>query len=324
MQPDPTFIGIDISKLTLDICQRQGTTKKHWVIKNTPAAIRAFFKTLAGPAFIGMENTGCYNYHLYSVLAEIGLDYYVIPPLHLKKSLGLTRGKNDKIDAYRIVMFMEANIKNLSSYIPPRPLLIKLQLLLARREQRIKIRKQVLAAQEQYQFIDGYDPSLSTADNALIVLIEQQIKDLEVQMQRLIANDQSLSVAYKLITSVQGVGKVLAWNLLVSTREFEAIPSAKKLACYAGVAPFDHSSGTSIRRRNRVSQYADKNLKRLLHLAAMSAIRFSGDMRTYYLRKVEEGKNKMSTLNAVRNKLIHRVYAVLRDQRPYQKDLVLS
>lgn len=69
---------------------------------------------------------------------------------------------------------------------------------------------------------------------------------------------------------------------------------------------------------------ADKAIKSVLHMGAMSAIRLNNDLRTYYLRKVEEGKNKMSVLNAIRNKLIHRVFAVIKNQIPYQKDLVLS
>lgn len=69
---------------------------------------------------------------------------------------------------------------------------------------------------------------------------------------------------------------------------------------------------------------ADKKIKSVLHLGAMSAIRLDNDLRTYYLRKVEEGKNKMSVLNAIRNKIIHRVFAVIKNQIPYQKDLVLS
>jgi len=332
MQQEPTFVGIDISKLTLDICIRQGTTNEHYVIDNEPAAIKVFFTPLltlkAEGLYVGMENTGCYNYHLYEALSELDVVYYVIPPIHLKKSLGLTRGKNDKIDAYRIAGFLETNLKNMAAYIPQRPVLTQLQLLLTTRSQRVKIKKQVLAAKEHYQYtVDGSN-ELLTLDNELISNIDAQIKVVEKKIQELISADSKLNKAYQLITSVPGVGKVLACNLLVRTGEFVAISDPRKLACYAGVAPFDHRSGTSIRGKSRVSHHADKDLKMLLHLASMSVIRLSGDMRDYYQRKVAEGKNKMSVLNAVRNKIIHRIYAVLKNQRPYQiylsDNLVLS
>ncbi len=332
MQQVPTFTGIDISKLTLDICVCQGSAKHHYVIDNEPEAIRAFFVPLlvlkVKGLYIGMENTGCYSYYLYQVLSELKLHYYVIPPVHLKKSIGLTRGKNDKIDAARIVTFLEVNLKNLTAYKLQRPVVIQLQLLLTTRSQRVKMRKQVLDGGEQYPYAPNTSQPLAQLDKELIRHIDKQIKTIETQIQCLISADPQLCAAYKLITTVQGVGKVLGWNLLVRTGEFAAISSPRKLACYAGVAPFEHSSGTSVRGKTRVSHYADKDLKKLLHLAAMSAIRLAGDLRDYYQRKVAEGKKKMSTLNAVRNKIIHRVYAVLKKQRPYQNyltnNLVLS
>lgn len=321
MQQVQTFIGIDISKLTLDICLLRGSVKQSYIIKNEFKAIRTFFTGLAMHSLcIGMENTGCYNYCLYEALGDLGLDYYVIPPIHLKKSLGLARGKNDKIDAVRIACFVELNFKRLSIYKPQRAAVRKLQILLASREQRIKIKKQLQNNPEHYAYMPETDSKpLVKMDNQLIAEIEQQIKTIERQIEETVVTDEQLFASYKLITTVQGVGKILGWHLLVRTGEFNSITSPRKLACYAGVAPFEYRSGTSIRGKSRVSHYADKNLKRLLHLAAMSAIRLTGDLKSYFDRKVAEGKNKMSVLNAVRNKIIHRIYAVLKQQRPYQK-----
>ena len=112
--------------------------------------------------------------------------------------------------------------------------------------------------------------------------------------------------------------------MLAKTEAFTTITEPRKMACYSGVVPFTHQSGSSIRGRDRVSAYADKALKTTLHLAAMSAIRLENDLRIYYQRKVEEGKNKMSALNAVRNKIIHRIFAVIKKQMPYQQHLLLS
>ena len=83
------------------------------------------------------------------------------------------------------------------------------------------------------------------------------------------------------------------------------------MACYAGVVPFSNESGT-IKKRDRISPMANKTLKKLLHLAAMNAVRYNQELKEYYIRKVAEGKNKMSVLNAVRNKLVHRIYAVVK------------
>jgi transposase len=88
MQQSASFIGIDISKLTLDICVWEEHTRSHFRIPNEVEAINAFIVPLLRKdkeLHIGMENTGCYNYHLYEAFNALGLNYYVIPPLHLKR-----------------------------------------------------------------------------------------------------------------------------------------------------------------------------------------------------------------------------------------------
>ena len=91
------------------------------------------------------------------------------------------------------------------------------------------------------------------------------------------------------------------------------------MACYAGIAPFEHTSGTSIKGRTRVSHLANKSLKTLLHMGALSAIKNSEEIGAYYRRKVEEGKPKMVVINAVRNKLVLRIWACIREDRMYEK-----
>ncbi|SKC10937.1 Transposase IS116/IS110/IS902 family protein, partial [Soonwooa buanensis] len=93
---------------------------------------------------------------------------------------------------------------------------------------------------------------------------------------------------------------------------------------YAGVAPFEYSSGSSIYRKPRVSTMADKELKKVLHLAALSSIRLKNDLAIYFQRKVAEGKNKMSILNAIRNKIIHRIYALIKNESVYNFNLHMS
>jgi len=125
------------------------------------------------------------------------------------------------------------------------------------------------------------------------------------------------------MTSIPGIGPATTIEVLVATNELQTITEPKKPACHAGVAPFEYRSGTSIRGKTKVSQHARKRLKYLFHLAAMSAIRVKGELQDYYQRKVKEGKNKMLVLNAVRNKLIHRLYAVVKRGEKYDKNYTL-
>ena len=151
-----------------------------------------------------------------------------------------------------------------------------------------------------------------------VTALKKDLKKVDEQIQTLIKEDSELTRLFQLTTSVKGIGKVTATHIIVATNEFKSITEAKKFACYAGVAPFEHTSGTSINGRTHVSNMADKTMKSALHMAALCAIHYQGELQDFYLRKIEEGKNKMAVINAVRNKLIHRVFACVRDNRMYQ------
>ena len=99
--------------------------------------------------------------------------------------------------------------------------------------------------------------------------------------------DERLSHLFKLVSSVVGIGFVTATNLIIHTNEFTIMKDSRKLACYCGVAPFAHQSGTSIRGKTRVSHMANKKLKTNLHMAALTAARFDVELKGYYERKAE-------------------------------------
>lgn len=320
------FIGIDVSKSTLDICVKDEQLQS-WVVANKTKDLRVFFKAFASEeVIVAMENTGRYNWALYEVLSEHAFTVFVIPPLHLKKSLGLVRGKNDKVDAIRITEFICKNHDTLSPWKRPSGTIEKLKVLLTERRHRIKNKRQLLTMQHDYSQMRTMEleKPLLKMNKTLITGIDKQIKMLEELILKLIGCDEKLQRQCDLIQSVPGVGKVLSWSMLAKTNGFTTIDTPRKMACYSGVAPFDYQSGTSIRGKHRVSVFADKTLKYILHLAAMSAIRLKNDLQAYYLRKVGEGKNKMSVLNAVRNKIIHRMYAVIKNQKMYENTIVMS
>lgn len=321
-----TIIGIDVSSATLDIYVN-GKEQRSVVIKNEIAAIRKFFGTFKAECLlIGMENTGRYNWALYEVLKDLSHHVYVVSLLHLKKSMGLVRGKNDKVDAIRIAAFIGRNHTELLQWKPTSPAIQKLKILLTERNSRIKSRRQLLKQQYDYAKMKhlDLDRTLHKLNTQQLNLIDKQLAQIEQEIELLIKADEQMNGQAKLIRSVPGAGKVLCWMMLAKTESFATINEPRKMACYSGVVPFPNQSGTSIRGKERVSSYADKAIKTVLHLAAMSAIRLKNDLREYYQRKVAEGKNKMSVLNAVRNKIVHRIFAVIKNQTPYQNLLLLS
>lgn len=331
MEKNEIFVGIDVSKATLDICILKDQDPESFQIKNEFKVIRSFFKKVLKQnqerkMFVCMENTGYYNWPCYEIFDEIDLNLFVINPLHLKKSMGLIRGKNDAIDAFRIAKFISLHKENLKQTLIPRKQIRIMQALLAQRNRLVETRKKFNVPTKELIFIATKElaQKIAKSSQKMIEEINVQIKHIENQLNELIDNDVELKQQYKYVTSVQGVGKVLAWTILIKTNEFKSINNPRKLACYAGVVPFEYQSGISINKKPRVSYMADKSLKKLLHMAAMRAIQLKGELQNYYLRKVSEGKNKMLVLNAVRNKIVARICSVINNKKMYKIDLYLS
>jgi transposase len=150
--------------------------------------------------------------------------------------------------------------------------------------------------------------------------LKADLEKVERAIDELIESDRELKQLFALITSVNGVGKVTATQIIITTNEFKDIKDPKKFACYAGVAPFTKESGL-FKGKARVSHMANKKVKTLLHMSALAAIVSNPDMKTYYERKVnEEKKNKMLVINAVRNKIILRIFASVNQNRKYEKN----
>ena len=125
---------------------------------------------------------------------------------------------------------------------------------------------------------------------------------------------------YLLVVSIKGVAMITAIALIIHTNNFEAFQTARQLACYCGVVPFEKSSGTSINKGNHISQLANKELKSLLTQCARCAVQHDKELSAYYTRKIAQGKKDRVVINNVRNKLIHRIFAVVNNKIPYRAD----
>ena len=135
---------------------------------------------------------------------------------------------------------------------------------------------------------------------------------------------ERLAGKFRLPTLLDGVGDITAAYLIVVTNNFKLAKSGKAHACYAGLAPFEYQSGSSVRGRSRVSYFANKSLKSLIHMGAISSLFHSEEMKAYYERKVNEGKHKMVVINAIRNKIIRRIYACVTKGKKYEKNYMRS
>ena len=147
--------------------------------------------------------------------------------------------------------------------------------------------------------------------------IEKSLEKIEKLIAQTIEEDQALKEKFELCKSVTGVGKVLALQLILATHGFTRMLNPKKLACHAGVAPFKFQSGTSLDFGAGVSKFANQKLKATLHMAAVSVCKIDPEYSRYFERRVKEGKHPMSVLNAIRNKILRRVLAVVKRGYPF-------
>ena len=151
----------------------------------------------------------------------------------------------------------------------------------------------------------------------MIANLSKEIDKINTAMKSIIDQNTELKQTYQLVTSVKGIGMQTALTMIAYTDNFSKFENWRKFASYCGIAPFPYQSGTSIKGRTKVSHLANKKLKAIINMCAISAIQHNSEMKVYYQKRVEQGKNKMSTINIIRNKLIARVFAVVKRQTPY-------
>ena len=317
-------IGIDVSKQTLDVvCQ---TTAAHIQVQNNPKGfnkmlswVKKQIKGALDQTLFCFEHTGLYSRELTVFCHTQQLLFCMESPVNIKRSLGLKRGKNDRVDAREIAHFAYLRRDELNLYRLPAVTVQQLQLLLTQREQLVTQRaalisiqneqKGVLKIKEHNLLFDVYEKT--------IAYLSKQIERIEAEMKTIVISDSELKRNFRLITSIKGIGDIIGYYLLVYTDCFTRFQTWRQFACYCGIAPFDHESGTSLKAGKHVHPMGHRKIKSLLFPAASTAIQFDPELKAYYQRRIREGKNRMYTLNAVKNKLVARVFAVVKRQTPY-------
>lgn len=321
------FAGIDVSKVTLDVTvynlkkesfysKFTNNNKGH---KQLLSWLKAHQIDLAEILFC-MENTGLYSRGLSLFLTAKAVKIWVVMPIVIKRSIGLQRGKNDKVDSTRIAQFAMKNYNDQDDIQQDSVAVLELKDWLACRRRLIRQHLQLQQPINEFAAmgLTAQAKAMRIALSSALTGVLKSIKKVELTIRTLIRNEHDLKKLYTLMVSVPGIGDITAWHLIAYSNGMKNFNNAKQFACYCGVAPFEHSSGSSIRGKTRVSQMGNKQLKSLLHLGALTIIGGKkGEMYTYYERKINEGKSKMNVINALRNKILQRVVSVVKNDLPY-------
>ena len=322
------FIGIDISKRFFDVAIINGDGTTSYVFENTKKGTNAFIRLLNNQkislenTLICMEHTGVYGRLIIAKLIQKQADFCVEMPIQITRSIGVQRGKNDRVDAKRIALYAAKNHKVLELYIPMPEVLEQVKILLKIRKKLVNTRADVNKYPNELEL---FSPELGKLAQKNLKKINTNLCDeidrIESEIKKLTLSDDRLNKTIGLVTSVTGIGQITALHFTVFTNFFTRYDNPRQLACYCGVVPFEYTSGSSVFRKSRIHPMANRTLKKHLHMAALAAINHDPDIKAYFERKVEEGKNKMLIVNNVRNKLVHRVCAVIKRQQPYVKNI---
>ena len=322
------YVGIDVSSKTFT--SSIGCMSSTWQIQVKP---KQFENTIEGfgmylhwlmqhhatpkNTIICMEATGVYNEMLAHFLVTKGYQVSIEPPLKVKRAFQPAGHKSDAVDSTQISEYAYRFWDELRIWKPREEVVEQIKTLLTIREQFVVEKTGHLNALKALKRKAIRTPLAEAMHETTIAQLKAHILEIEKEIKRLIDQDPDFRNMIWLLTSIPGVGLMLAAHMLVVIQSSPHPLSAKRLAAFLGICPYERSSGTSIHRSSTSRHYGPPGLRRLLYLAAMSVRTHHPCFRRYFYRKVQEGKPPKLVINNIANKLLKIMVAVLKSNTPY-------
>ena len=322
------FIGIDVSKKTLDasifVAGEVINRFPHTQVRNDKEGFKELLKWLKErglrlqDALIGLEFTGYYSDALEQFLTRKKLCYTMLPTTVVKHYQRGTREKNDKVDSAKIAdyLFRFQGTECIKQRVLPSKAMQELKALKSERKFYVRHRTD---CENRQKVAKSKDEQKNL--QKLIDLYNKEIELIEQKMAEVVTSDDEIYLTYTRLLTIPGIGPVNAINTIANTQNFTAFETARQYAKYVGVAPSEHSSGTSVRWRSRPSPHSDLQAKADLSMAAMRAVEFSIEMNIYYERKLgnrpDDKDVKRKALNAVKFKLIRQMFSVAKQHKNF-------
>jgi transposase len=307
MEHAPVYVGIDVSKATLDVAVSDGQA---WQVANSDSAMATLVERLqaARPTLVVLEATGSYELRAAAALAAAALPVAVVNPRQVRsyaRSIGQL-AKTDRIDARLLARFAEAVRPE------PRPLADdatrELDALVTRRRQLVGM---ITAERSRLDTA----PALTRKQiKAHIGWLNRQLAKLDSDIDATIRRSPVFRAKEDLLKSVPGVGDQTARTLIALLPELGTM-NEKKIAALVGVAPFNQDSGT-LRGRRRVWGGRTR-VRAALYMSALVASRHNPTLKAFYLRLRAAGKSAKLALVACMRKLLTILNAIIRDGSPW-------
>lgn len=332
------FIGIDFSKEKMDVAiifadgLTETAPRVFSEFSNNQSGYKQLIKWVKNYSeekdesqwlFCG-ENTGCYSACLCNFLYGRGNDIWIENAKSIKDASGIRRLKSDRADASMIAEYAMRHYDKAVLFEPLSIALSQLRELFLYRQSLVKQKSGIeVRYNEKKLFMEksAAKTNISQSAQRLVKTFNKEIEKVDKLIADLVESDDELKKVYGIVTSVPGIGTQNAISLMVYTNNFCKFSyNPRKISCYYGIAPFGKDSGTSVHSDPHVHYMANRQIKAILTQAALAATRFNPIIREYYARLLARGKKKQVALNNVKNKLIHIVTAMVRDQRAFDEN----
>ena len=270
------------------------------------------FKINIKEVVIAMEHTGVYSNAFAEWCFKKGVTFVILHPMDVKNSCTRGRKKTDMVDAQYIADYVYTMREKLEPSTPEAPVIKKLRQLRNERQLTVHTRTAYL---NQMKTVTNTDTLQRM--KKLTAILTEQIKAIEAAIKKEIESDSAIKKTYELLTSIPGIGLVNAVTTIISTGNFTRFQTARQYAKFSCVSPLSNQSGTSVHSGNHISRAGHNEIKSLLTDGARSAITHDPQLRAYYERKRVQGKSHGCVMNAVKFKLICRMFAVVKRQSAY-------
>jgi transposase len=312
-----TILGLDISKDTFHAALLKEPKKtsvqvfenswdgfeqlQHWLLEQGIEKVHAC-----------LEATSIYGHPVATYLHHQGHIVSIVNPSRIKgfAQSRLSRTKNDRADATTIARFCAA--LQPQAWTPPEPEIARLQGYSRRLQALTKMKTQ---EQNRLQISES---ELAEDIEAHIQFLEAQMVVIKKRQQELITESKVLSAQQQLLTSIVGIGEQTSVIILAEIGSIEQFTSARQLAAFAGLTPQEHQSGSSVKGKTRLCKIGSPHLRKALYFPALSAIRYSPQIKILREHFFEAGKNKMQIVGIIMHKLIRIVYGVLKSGKPFE------
>ena len=305
------YLGIDVSKLSLDVMNIEG---EHFQFSNDLKGFKKLTKIVPENGLCIMEVTGIYHLQLATYLHSKSIAVSVVNPLRIKRfiQMHLKRNKTDKADAKMISLYGSTQTINL--WEPVEASLLESKDLYQTMEQFITIRASLKNKLKELISKKATEYITKTISSQIDIL-SVTINELEREVIKLVKKNHSLLLSN--IKSIKGIGQRTATLLIISTDGFKNFDCSKQLASYYGLAPTETNSGTSIKGSRKISKMGNPLVRKKLYMCSLQASRSNKTCTDLYQRLLAKGKPKKLALIAVANKLLRVVFAISKSGIPF-------